>query len=69
MSAPYVKIVEQPAGSSFRFRYESEGRFSGSIQGVKSTHHNPSYPKIEIGNYTGNVIICISCVTQKKPYL
>lgn len=69
MSKPYVKIIEQPATSSLRFRYQSEGPLKGSILGANSDEKKQSYPKIEIGNYTGNVIILISCVTQNKPYL
>lgn len=61
-----VEIIEQPAGKSFRFRYESEGRCSGSILGENSTHTNPSYPKIKVHNYTGPVQVFISCVTNEK---
>lgn len=61
-----VKIVEQPAGKSFRFRYESEGRSSGSIQGENSTHNNPSYPKISVHNYIGPITVIVSCVTNEK---
>lgn len=62
----HVEIVEQPAGKSFRFRYESEGRSSGSILGENSTHSNPSYPKIRVHNFTGRIIVVISCVTNEK---
>lgn len=64
---PYLQIIEQPAEKSFRFRYESEGRLSGSILGVKSTTGNPTYPTIKVGNFTGVVTIRISCVTHTDP--
>lgn len=66
---PYLKIIEQPAAKSCRFRYESEGRNSGSILGVNSTGDKQTYPTIEVGNFTGVVEIRISCVTNddKKP--
>lgn len=69
MAGAYLKIVEQPAQKSFRFRYESEGRLSGCILGVNATPEIPSYPKIEIGNYIGDCMIFVSCVTHNDtPY-
>lgn len=65
---PYVRIIEQPAERSFRFRYESEGRSSGTIIGAGSTATKTTHPKIEIQNYTGDVTIVISCVTDTEPY-
>lgn len=65
MSKPEVRIVEQPAEKSYRFRYESEGRLSGSIPGTNSTLSKPTYPSIEISNYTGEAIIYITCVDDK----
>ncbi|XP_055319548.1 dorsal-related immunity factor Dif-like [Sitodiplosis mosellana] len=63
-NAPYLKIIEQPAGKSCRFRYESEGRHSGSIFGVNSTKDKQTYPTIEVGNVTGKIGIRITCVTN-----
>ncbi|XP_055319547.1 dorsal-related immunity factor Dif-like [Sitodiplosis mosellana] len=63
-NAPYLKIVEQPTGKSYRFRYESEGRNSGSIFGVNSTKDKQTYPTIELGNVTGKIGIRITCVTN-----
>ncbi|XP_031630227.1 embryonic polarity protein dorsal-like [Contarinia nasturtii] len=65
MDKSYVRIKEEPAEKSFRFRYESEGRWSGSIHGENSTHDKTTYPSIEISNCTGFVAICISCVTNE----
>jgi c-Rel proto-oncogene protein len=45
---PYVKIVEEPMSRGARFRYECEGRYSGSILGVNSTTSKKSYPSIEV---------------------
>lgn len=66
MSGPQVRIVEQPAEKSFRFRYESEGRLNGSLFGEKNTSKKVSYPKIEISNFTGTAVIIVSCVTNDK---
>lgn len=65
---PIVNIVEQPATKSFRFRYISENRLNGSIEGANTTSTNRSYPKIEISNYTGDAEIIISCVSDTKPF-
>lgn len=63
-----LRIVEEPAEKSFRFRYESEGRKNVSITGASSTIANLTYPSIEISGYNGTVYIIVSCVTHKKPY-
>lgn len=60
-----VEIIEQPAEKSFRFRYESEGRLTGSIVGENSTRTNPSYPTLRVKNYTGKIYIRITCVTRE----
>lgn len=64
----HVRIIEQPAESSHRFRYESEQRFNKAISGCSSTEKNQTYPKIEIRDYTGEVCVIISCVTKNEPY-
>lgn len=66
MSRSQIQIVEQPAEKSFRFRYESENRGSGSLVGVRSMPTKISYPKIKIQNFTGTAVIIISCVTNDK---
>lgn len=66
MARPHIRIIEQPAEKSFRFRYESEGRLSGSLFGERNTAKNVSYPKIEINNFTGKAVVIVSCVTKEK---
>lgn len=63
---PIVRIVEQQSEKSFRFRYISEYRSTGTI--VNTTSSNKSFPKIEISNYTGNAVIVISCVSDTYPF-
>lgn len=65
---PTVEIIEQPAERSFRFRYASEGRLKGSIEGANTTPQSKTFPKIEISNFTGDAEIVISCVSDTKPY-
>ena len=43
-----VKILEQPASKSVRFRYECEGRSAGSIPGVNSSPENKTFPAIQV---------------------
>lgn len=66
MSLPQIQIIEQPAEKSFRFRYESENRGSGSLTGVRSGPNKISYPKVKIQNFTGLAVIVVSCVTNDK---
>lgn len=68
MSKPFVEIIEQPAEKSFRFRYESENRAGGSIMGCKTTSKCQSYPKIKIENFSGDVVLYITCVEKNKPH-
>lgn len=63
-----VRIIEQPAERSLRFRYESEGKKRMSIDGASSTTANPTYPSIEISGYTGVVHVIVSCVSHTAPY-
>lgn len=65
---PYIRIVEQPAERSFRFRYESECRLGGCIVGANTSSTKTTYPKLEIGNLNGYVEITVSCVTDTNPY-
>lgn len=43
----YVEIAEQPMGKGLRFRYISEGRTAGSIQGEFSTPERRTFPSIK----------------------
>ncbi|XP_068632579.1 embryonic polarity protein dorsal-like [Battus philenor] len=61
--SPNVRIVVQPV-SAHRFRYKSEGRWAGSIPGVKTN----TYPTIEISGCSGKAVIVVSCVTKDTPY-
>ncbi|XP_077287048.1 embryonic polarity protein dorsal-like isoform X2 [Arctopsyche grandis] len=67
-NSPHVRIVEQPAPKSLRFRYECEGRSAGSIPGAHSTPENKTYPTIEIVGYKGRAVVVVSCVTKDEPY-
>lgn len=66
---PYVKITEQPAPHSIKFRYECEGRLAGSIRGVNYTAIKKAYPSIKIVGYNGIAYVVVSCVTKdQKPH-
>ncbi|NP_001079335.1 transcription factor RelB homolog [Xenopus laevis] len=60
---PELNITEQPKQRGMRFRYQCEGRSTGSILGEKSTEHNKTLPEIEIINCDGleeiHVIVCL----------
>ncbi|GIY93593.1 embryonic polarity protein dorsal [Caerostris extrusa] len=66
---PYVRIVEQPAPRSLRFRYECEieGRSAGSIVGISNTAENRTYPTIQVMNHQGPYAVVVSCVTKDGP--
>ncbi|XP_073949898.1 embryonic polarity protein dorsal-like isoform X2 [Choristoneura fumiferana] len=68
LDRPYVRILEQPAGKSLRFRYECEGRSAGSIPGASSTPERKTYPTIEVCGYKGRFVVLVSCVTKDRPY-
>lgn len=63
----YVEITEQPMGKGLRFRYISEGRTAGSIQGEHSTNEHRTFPSIKIHNYSGIAVAVVSCVTTDRP--
>ncbi|KAG8194583.1 hypothetical protein JTE90_013321 [Oedothorax gibbosus] len=67
---PCVRIIEQPAPRSLRFRYECEieGRSAGSIVGVNNTAENRTYPTIQVLNHQGPYAVVVSCVTKDAPY-
>ncbi len=71
----HVEIIEQPASKSLRFRYEVEGRATGSILGANSTFENKTYPAIQVftlhlihilslSNFTALVIYTVCAVTR-----
>ena len=43
---PYIKIIEEPAKDSYKFRYESEGDTKGAIPGEKQQRGGKSFPKV-----------------------
>jgi Rel/ankyrin family protein len=66
---PFVRIIEQPARSAVRFRYECEGRSAGPIPGVSSSSTCATYPTIQVMNYSGvRAMVMVSCVTVSPPY-
>ena len=69
LQKPFVRFVEQPARSAVRFRYECEGRSAGPIPGANSSTACPTYPTIQIMNYSGRrAMVVVSCVTMAEPY-
>ena len=66
---PHLEIVEQPANCGIRFRYLSEKRFGGTLQGEKSSNKERTYPKIKMINYSGPLIIIISAITIDSPFM
>ena len=62
-TVPHIVITEQPA-SRARFRYKSEGYYTGGIILGRTTKQ----PTIEIRNYNGPALIVVSCVTKDPPY-
>jgi Rel/ankyrin family protein len=68
-SNPYIRIIEQPARSVVRFRYEYEGRSAGPIPGVSSSLTCATYLTIQVFNYSGvRAMVMVSCVTVSSPY-
>ncbi|XP_042902218.1 embryonic polarity protein dorsal isoform X2 [Parasteatoda tepidariorum] len=66
---PYVRILEQPAPRSLRFRYECEieGRSAGSIVGINNTSEKRTFPTIQVMNYQGQYAVVVSCVSKDGP--
>ena len=62
--AAYVKIVEQPATNSYRFRYRSEGERAGTIPGLRQLKGRRSFPKIMVCNHEGPALLEICCLTE-----
>jgi len=51
-----------------RFRYATEGRTAGSLQGARSTEQVRTVPAVKVVNYNGPAMVLVSCVTEKPPY-
>ncbi|SPP79262.1 embryonic polarity protein dorsal isoform X2 [Drosophila guanche] len=68
-TGPHLRIIEEPTNNIIRFRYKCEGRTAGSIPGMSSSPETgKTFPTIEVCDYTGPVIIIVSCVTSDAPY-
>ncbi|XP_046473590.1 embryonic polarity protein dorsal-like [Neodiprion pinetum] len=67
-TAPYIKIIEQPASKAVQFRYRNEDRGISIIPGVNSTRAKKTYPSIQIEGYEGSVAVVVSCVAKDSPY-
>ncbi|XP_034669502.1 dorsal-related immunity factor Dif isoform X2 [Drosophila subobscura] len=68
-TGPHLRIIEEPTNNIIRFRYKCEGRTAGSIPGMSSSPETgKTFPTIEVCDYTGPVIIIVSCVTSDEPY-
>lgn len=65
---PYIRIIEQPAERSVSFEYEDDAISNCIIMGARSTTTKPTYPTIEIRNYTGIATFVISRVTVTAPH-
>lgn len=65
-----VEIIEEPAPTKLRFRYECEGRLAGSILGVSSTNELKTHPTIQlVGDSTGlRAKVIVSCVSAEYPH-
>ncbi|KAK9883833.1 hypothetical protein WA026_002030 [Henosepilachna vigintioctopunctata] len=63
----YVKIIEQPA-PIVRFRYESEEKNSGLLQGASSTSDTKTFPSIQVVGYKGKAAVLVSLVTAEEPH-
>ncbi|KAK9883832.1 hypothetical protein WA026_002029 [Henosepilachna vigintioctopunctata] len=63
----YVKIIEQPA-PVYIFRYESEEKNSGLLQGASSTSDTKTFPSIQVVGYKGKAAVWVSLVTAEEPY-
>lgn len=65
-----VEIIEEPAPTKLRFRYECEGRLAGSILGVSSTNEVKTHPTIQlVGDSAGlRAKVVVSCVTAEHPH-
>ena len=61
---PFVRILEQPKGNSLRFRYQTEGKGAGTLQGQHSTPVMKTFPKIQIVGNSGPAVVVVSCVTH-----
>lgn len=64
---PFIRILEQPASASTKFRFDND-KNTGYILGENSTTDKDIYPSIEIVGHNDQAIVLISCVTVDPPY-
>merc|ERR1711860_18689 len=60
-----LEIIEQPAANKMRFRYGTEGRNAGALQGTNSTDSNRTHPTFRIHGATCPAIVIVSCIEHQ----
>ncbi|XP_032804357.2 uncharacterized protein LOC116939710 [Petromyzon marinus] len=65
---PALVIVEEPKQRGMRFRYQCEGRATGSIFGERSDTSTKTYPAVQVQNYSERVLLRVSLVSKEEPY-
>ncbi|XP_022087493.1 nuclear factor NF-kappa-B p105 subunit-like [Acanthaster planci] len=66
LSAPHLRILEQPKQRGFRFRYDCEGPSHGGLPGQNNQKGKRTYPSVEIVNHVGVARIVVSLVTNEE---
>merc|ERR1711860_280041 len=64
-TAVRIEIIEQPAANRLRFRFASEGRGAGALQGTQSSASNRTHPKFRIHGATCPAIVIVSCIEHE----
>merc|ERR1711860_295840 len=64
-TAVRIEIIEQPAANRLRFRFASEGRGAGALQGTKSSASNRTHPSFRIIGATCPAIVIVSCIEHQ----
>ena len=65
---PRIIITEQPANCGIRFRYLSEKKYCGKLQGQNTGKYIKSFPKIKVIDYDGSFELIVSSVTHCSPF-
>merc|ERR1711860_299846 len=60
-----IEIIEQPAANRLRFRFASEGRGAGALQGTRSSASNRTHPKFRIHGATCPAIVIVPCIEHE----
>ena len=60
-----IEIIEQPAANRLRFRFASEGRGAGALQGTQSSSSNRTHPSFRIIGATCPAIVIVSCIEHQ----